>query len=163
MQIQFFCTLVICGLLLLTSCKHPGDKYTIVVDNVEGLNERSEVICAGLPIGKVTHLDLFKDSVVVDIEVSKNFKIPFGSKFIIEKNMLGTTRLIIERSDELSFIKKNDTVRGYKDTSSFTLTSLDTTKQRKIKESIQKIADGFKGLIDASSNDSMKIDSGALR
>lgn len=141
---------------LLTGCGSSTKKYTVVVDNVEGLKEGSNVVCAGLPIGKVTHLDLFKDSVVVDIEINKDFNIPIGSKFIVENNAFGTTNLLVERSGELSFIKNHDTVRGYKDTSRFTLTGTDTARQRKVKESIQKIADGFKELIESSSKDSTK-------
>ncbi len=123
---------------------------------MEGLKEGSNVLCAGLTIGKVTYLDLFKDSVVVDIEINKEFNIPIGSKFIVEKNTFSTTNLLIEISSEISFIKNYDTVRGYKDTSRFVLPVADTAKQRKMKESIQKIADGFKELIGSSAKDSAK-------
>lgn len=145
---------MICGFLI--NCKHSGNKYTVVVDNVEGLKEGSNVVCAGLTIGKVTHLNLFKDSVVVDIEINKDFNIPVGSKFIVEKNTFSATNLLIERSGELSFIENYDTVRGYKDTSRFVLPVADTARQRKMKESIQKIADGFKELLDTSPSDSTK-------
>ena len=109
MKLYLILITIICGFLI--NCKHSGNKYTVVVDNVEGLKEGSNVLCAGLTIGKVTHLDLFKDSVVVDIEINKEFNIPIGSKFIVEKNTFSTINLLIERSGEISFIKNYDTVK----------------------------------------------------
>jgi hypothetical protein len=142
-------------LMLLLSCKKKNDKYTVIVNNVEGLEEGSLVTYKGLPVGKVVSMNFYNDSIIVDFEVAKDFKIPSGSKFIVTNNILSHITLAIEPGRNKSFISINDTLRGYKDTNQFSIFGPDTAKQNNKKKSIQKIAEGFKELFEAPA-DSVK-------
>jgi ABC-type transporter Mla subunit MlaD len=135
-------------LLFLLSCKNKNDKYSVIVNNVEGLEEGSLVTYKGLPVGKVVSMNFYNDSIIVDFEVAKDFKIPSGSKCIVTNNILTHLTLAIEPGRNKSFISINDTLRGYKDTSQFSFFGTDTAKQNNKKKSIRKIAEGFKELFE---------------
>jgi hypothetical protein len=146
-------------LMLLLSCKKKNDKYTVIVNNVEGLEEGSLVTYKGLPVGKVVSMNIFDDSILVDFEVAKDFKIPSGSKFIVTNNILGHITLAIDPGRNKSFISMNDTLRGYKDSSQFSFFGTDTTKQNNRKKSIRKIVEGFKELFEEPSDSVKRLNS----
>lgn len=145
-------------IVVLFSCNHERNRLTILFDNVEGLKEESGVYYRGLVVGKVKKLALADHGVLVDISLADSLRIPMNSRFIISPSVLSGSHITIEPSSSSTLLSINDTVTGYfqKNHIYDDLTS-DTSKQRKIRESFEKIGDGIKGLIEASKKDTSEI------
>jgi ABC-type transporter Mla subunit MlaD len=142
--------------LALFSCRN-ANRLTILFDNVEGLENGADVYYKGVKVGKVTRLDLFHNEVVTDIKLQDGIRIPVGSKFIINPSVIGSARITIEPSMQTTFLSPKDTMTG-----EFNKKELlddfvsDTARRRKVQESFEKIGEGIKGLIEASSRDTTK-------
>jgi hypothetical protein len=142
-------------LMLFCGCKQQ-DSYIVMVNNVEGLENGSAVICEGLTVGEVSDMQLHKDSVSVKIKLSKDFKLPVHSKFRVVSSMIGISKLIVERSDQSKLATLTDTLRGYKDTGSIFSSVVDTAKRKRMEAAVQKMKEGFVEFIDAAKKDSTK-------
>jgi ABC-type transporter Mla subunit MlaD len=143
--------------LALFSCHRNNNKLTILFDNVEGLETGAEVYYKGIKVGEVTHLDLFKNKVVADIKLKDSIRIPVDSKFIINPSVIGSAHITIDPSPQTTFVSSTDTVTGeYSKKQLLDDFVSDTARRRKVQESFEKIGEGIKGLIEASSRDTIK-------
>jgi ABC-type transporter Mla subunit MlaD len=148
-----FITITILTFTLL-GCHRDKNKMTILFDNVEGLEEKANVYYRGIIVGKVTSLELFEDKVAVDITLKDSIAIPVDSRFIINPSVIGSAHITIEPSTQSTFLSQNDTVTGmYGKKQLLDDFFCDTARRRKAQESFEKIGDGIKGLIEASSKD----------
>jgi ABC-type transporter Mla subunit MlaD len=137
---------------LLSSCSHQN-RYTILLENANGLQKGSEVVFNGVTVGNVLKLKLLEDiRVVLTISLDKDFKIPIGSKFQIQTPLIGSTRLILEKSNESRIATKQDTLYGYVDTTNIRSLINDSTKRK----AINKIVEGFQELIEGDKKDTVK-------
>lgn len=143
--------------LALLSCHRESNKLTILFNNVEGLETGAEVYYKGIKVGEVTHLDLFENKVVADIKLKDSIRIPVGSKFIINPSVIGSAHITIDPSPQTAFLSSKDTVSGeYSKKQLLDDFVSDTARRKKMQESFEKIGEGIKGLIEASSKDTTK-------
>ena len=126
-------------------------KVTVLFDRVDKVEKGGDVFLKGISVGEVTHLELFGDSVLVDIKLADTIKIPVDSKFIIYPSILGSSNISIERSEKTVFLTNKDTARGYYYKKGlFDAMVSDSTKREKIQQSLDKIGRGIKELVEAS-------------
>jgi ABC-type transporter Mla subunit MlaD len=153
-------TKILFGLLLtmtFVGCFSEQNKYTISFDRVDGLQEGSSVLNRGLTIGKVTHIDLFGNRILVDIELNTKTKIPEQSTFLVRENLLGSSYIDIEYSDKMNFLSSKDTILGkYQKRAIMDNIISDTTKRKKIEKSLEKIASGIGELIETAKDSTKK-------
>jgi phospholipid/cholesterol/gamma-HCH transport system substrate-binding protein len=152
-------TKILFGLLLtiaFASCLSKQNKYTISFDRVDGLQEGSDVSNKGFAIGKVKHIELFGNRVLVDIKLNDKIKVPQQSIFLLKENLLGASFVDIEYSDKINYLSSKDTAIGeYQKKAIMDNLISDTIKRKKIEKSLEKIATGIGELIE-SNNDSTK-------
>jgi ABC-type transporter Mla subunit MlaD len=151
---------ILFGLLLtmtFVGCFSNKDKYTISFDRVDGLQVGSTVLNRGLNIGKVTHIDLFGNRILVDIELNDRTKIPEQSIFLVRENLLGSSYVDIEYSDRIKLLNSKDTILGmYQKQAIMDNIISDTTKRKKIENSLEKIANGIGELIETTKDSTKK-------
>jgi hypothetical protein len=145
-------------ILSLFACSRDNkSKVTVLFDRVDKVEQGGDVFLKGISVGEVTHLELFGDSVLVDIKLADTIRIPVDSKFIIYPSLLGTSNISIECSDKTVFLTNKDTARGYYFKKGlFDAMVSDSTKREKIQQSLDKIAQGIKELAEASKDTSLK-------
>ena len=142
---------------IFLGCHRDHNRLTILFDNVEGLIEDANVYYKGIVVGNVTKLALADKGVLVDIKLIDSLQIPEGSGFIINPSVFNGAHITIEPSTATTFITVHDTVIGhYQKKHLYDDFASDTASQRKVKESFEKIGEGIKGLIEASSKDTSK-------
>ena len=138
--------------LLLSGCSRQS-RYTIVMEDVNGLQTNAEVVFNGVTVGNVSKIELMKDlRVSVTVKVDKNFTIPRGSYFLIQTPLIGSSKLIVKKSPDSYLATKQDTLFGYIDTTSTRNLITDSTS----KKALDKIAEGFHELINAIKKDTIK-------
>jgi len=100
-------------LLLLMGCGFTNS-YNIFVtfDNVEGLNESSEVFANGLEVGEITDMKLVRGGVLVTIRIKDKYKISKNSGFEISNSGLLSKSIKITQGKENVFLNDGDTVKG---------------------------------------------------
>jgi hypothetical protein len=97
------------------------------------------------------NVNLYKTQVVVDITLTDSIRIPTESKFIINPSIFGSAHITIEPSGQTAFLSSTDTVTGvYSSIRKFDDLTTDTTRQRKVGESFEKIGEGIKELIESA-------------
>jgi phospholipid/cholesterol/gamma-HCH transport system substrate-binding protein len=99
-------------LLLAIGCT---DTYqvTVVFDNVEGLDNKAEVLVHGLHVGEVDKMDLTPDGVAVTLDIETKYKIPTGSEFFIESSgFIGPNHIAVKYAKEKQYLAEGDTLRG---------------------------------------------------
>ncbi len=140
----------------LFSCHPAHNKLTILFDNVEGLVKGADVYYKGIEVGEVNHLELLRDKVVADVMLNDSIQIPVGSRFIINPSIIGSAHITIEPASQTIFLSPGDTVTGeYSRKQLFDDFVSDTAKRRKVQESFEKIGEGIKGPIEATSKDTI--------
>ena len=144
--------------LALAACSYSHkNKLTILFDRVDNLEIGGRVLLKGLPVGKVTHLELFGDSVLVTVKLSDTINIPVESKFIITPSLLGNSHIDIEVSNKTTYLGSKDTVAGsYQKNGVLDNLFSDSAKREKIKISVDKISEGIKELVEASGDTTSK-------
>jgi ABC-type transporter Mla subunit MlaD len=119
----------------------------IVFDRVDNLEKGATVKLHGLTIGEVTNLNLLRDSVIVEIKLNQQQKIPTGSTFLIVNSLLGSASIIIEPSGQETFLKQIDTAKGSYETKTILDKFFsDSLNRQKAKDAIDKISVGLKKL-----------------
>jgi ABC-type transporter Mla subunit MlaD len=144
-------------LLLFISCsKKRTYKLYVLFDKVDNLYEGAEVKMNGIQIGKVKQMELYGDSVLVDMSITRQYEIPAESNFKIINSLIGGATVSIYRSDKKSILKSSDTVRGsYMKEGLLDSFFADSLNRQKAKEAIEKIVTGLKEL-EQSKRDSAK-------
>jgi ABC-type transporter Mla subunit MlaD len=144
--------------LALFACSQDDkSKVTVLFDRVDKVEKGGDVFLKGISVGEVTHLELFGDSVLVDIKFADTIKIPVDSKFIIYSSILGSSNISIERSEKTVFLTNKDTARGYYYKKGlFDPMVSDSIKREIIQQSLDKIGQGIKELAEASKDTSKK-------
>jgi ABC-type transporter Mla subunit MlaD len=141
--------LTVCIASALSGCFRDPAICTVVFDRVDELQNGSQVLCNGLTIGKVIDLKEYEKRILVRFELKDNIQIPKGSKFYVKVPLLGTSNLVVKFSDSTTFLTAKDTVSGsYTENPSLDSLISDTTKRRKIEQSLDKIATGVKELME---------------
>lgn len=92
----------------------PGDRdeYRAVFQDVSGLAVGDQVRVAGVPVGKVTDLDVAKDTtVVVTFDVEKDVRLDAGTQAAIRyRNLLGDRILQLSRGKAGEVLSPGDTI-----------------------------------------------------
>lgn len=149
-NIRFFITCVLSGLVL--SCSQQK-QYTVLIDNANGLQERTEVVFNGSTIGRISKMKILPDlRILLTISIKNDFNIPWGSVFLVKTPLVGNTKLYLQKSRAFEFATKEDTLYAYLDTVN-NRSLLDDTVKRK---ALNKIVEGFKELIENSEKDTSK-------
>lgn len=98
----------------------PANSYTISFNDVSGLLTADGVTVNGLKIGQVFDMQLNPEdpsTVLVNIHLDKGFKIPVGSKVMLEQGMIASSNIIIEPNKEASeYYTSDDIIAGEKKT-----------------------------------------------
>lgn len=100
------------GLLFSDCSGNRKNRLAILFDRVDNLGVGSEVKIHGITIGKVTHLSLIDNGVLVKIAFRDKREIPVGSKFSIINPMIGVAYIDIEPSMSNTFLTPEDTATG---------------------------------------------------
>lgn len=111
-RIFCFLALIFCATMLPGCSQNKKPKVTILFDRVDNLEKGSKAYLKGVAVGEVSHLELFGDSVLVDIQLEENATIPAVSKFIIRPSMIGNSTIVIESSNNKLSLTNTDTVHG---------------------------------------------------
>lgn len=70
---------LITTVFILAACRQ-RQQYTVVLNNVEGLEKGNPVTYNGLAVGTVTRMDFYRDSIAVDMELEKDFQLRAGAR-----------------------------------------------------------------------------------
>ncbi len=99
---------------LLLSCNNNSNKIYVLFDNVETLDEKSNVTCKGIEVGKISNIDLLGNQVLVELSINNKYPIPKESIFSIKQDgLLGNGHIDIEINlKNNQNIKCNDTLKG---------------------------------------------------
>ena len=96
----------------------PANSYTVVFTDVSGLLVADAVTINGLKIGQVLSLNLNPDdpkTVLVNIHLDKDVKVPLGSKVLLDAGMLSGSSLIIEPQQGVTeYYTQDDLIPGEK-------------------------------------------------
>ena len=142
---------------MLAGCMSDRTKYSILFDQVDHLQVKDPVLNKGVTIGEVTHLTMYGNQVLADIELKDNRNIPKGSTFLAKEYLLGSSCIDIKYSDSSTFLRSKDTVSGVFETRKWERLSGDTAKRKKIEQSLEKIATGVKELIETVRDSTRKV------
>ena len=149
--------IVICGLItLLSACNH-RPRYTIIFEKVDGLKIGAPIMTHGFPIGEVTNIDLIsaeEPQIAVDVKLTKDVNIPTGSKFILRKTLLGSTEITVQLSNSTQFMQPADTIAGIYTSPENTYGIKDSAQREKVRQSLKKINEGFRELLQTVRSDS---------
>jgi len=147
---------VLLSFLFIGCLPKNSNKLNVVFDNVEKLEKGSPVKLHGITIGEVVAMDLFKDSVLVAINLKKGKRIPVNSKFSILSSLIGLTSINVEPAEAKIFLKHDDTAKGSYITKGLLDTFFeDSSNRQKAREAIEKIAAGLKELAEAKKDSSV--------
>ena len=117
-------------------------------DNVEGLEKGSKIYFKGVEIGNVSNIDLYQDKVSVGILYNDKANIPFGSKFTIKNSLTSSASIYIDPTNSNEYLTQKDTVVGkYYEEGFIENLSSDSTQNRKLKSSVNKIVQGIKEIV----------------
>ncbi len=147
--------LLVTTLLFIACSQKNKNKLSVLFDNVSNLEKGADVKLHGITIGEVTNMELLGDSVLVDIKLNKEQKIPVGSKFSILNPLIGNASVIIEPSEQKVFLKTEDTVKGSYEAKGILDTFFaDSLNRQKAREALNKITTGLKELAEAKKDSS---------
>lgn len=93
----------------------PSNYYYAVYTDAKGLTVSAPVNVNGFKIGQVDNVELMYDNpghVLVEISLEKKFKLPVGSKAMIDSDLLGTASVKIEMANSNTFYEPGDTIVG---------------------------------------------------
>jgi ABC-type transporter Mla subunit MlaD len=99
---------------ILLNCSNNSNKIYVLFDNIETLDENSNVTCNGIKVGKISNIDLFGNQVIVELSINNKYPIPKESIFLIKQDgLLGNGHIDIEINlKNNQKIKCNDTLKG---------------------------------------------------
>lgn len=104
------------GMIFLKGLKifNTEDKYYVEMSDVQGLPVGADVMARGMKVGYVRDINYnsAKNNLVVTINVSPNIELPVGTEASLEKEMLGTMRMILNLSDQATIIASGDTIKA---------------------------------------------------
>lgn len=89
--------------------------YYAVYDDVQGLQATASVSLSGMKVGQVSSVDLIPEQpgkVLVSFKLDKPVNITVGSTAAIEKDLLGTSTLIINLAPGTTYYESGDTIPG---------------------------------------------------
>lgn len=93
--------------------------YYVSYTNVAGLAQSAPVTVNGYKVGLVRDIQYEYDNpghVKVELSLDKQLKVPTGSKAILTTDMLGTSTIVLEMSDNTGFHKVGDRLIGVNST-----------------------------------------------
>lgn len=95
----------------------PSKSYYVVFDNINGLPTSSPIFANGFKIGSVRNIQYnYKElgSVIVEVQLDKDMRIPTGSKGELVTEMLGTVKMnLILNLESQTYLQPGDTLEGY--------------------------------------------------
>ena len=116
-----FFTAFIVGIMYLKNAGIGQSSYsfTVIFDNVQGLNEGDQVNMLGKRIGSVTKTKILKQKVAVELSIYKNFafRIPVDSQIEVKsEGLLGSKYIsIVPGNNDEQSIQSGDTVEGIRE------------------------------------------------
>jgi ABC-type transporter Mla subunit MlaD len=145
-----YCFLVLC---LYSSCKSKPQLYYLLVNDSHHITEDAIVRYKGFPVGRVKEIRLHNDSVLISLQVEKEFNIPRNADIILEGGLLQTNYLNVLPTGSKTSISPGDTVRK-EILLSDQLT--DSAQRQQQIQLVRSIVRGFVSLSDSSRKDSVK-------
>lgn len=154
-----FYYIVMISCFLASACSNSNNRrLTVIFDRVDHLEIGSKVYMKGLLIGEVIVLDLADKGVLAKIKIEKDVNIPKGSTFLIDPSLFGNASIIVEPSGQQIYLTSNDTSLGqYVDKKVLDHVVSDTAKSRKLQQSLDKIGEGIKELLETSGDTTSHI------
>lgn len=148
---SLFRLFLIAGLsFCLTSCKQQT-RIAVVFDSVDGLQVGNSVLHKGIEIGKVNHLSMYHDSILVDIVLRDTIKIPAGSTFRLVHELLGVSSIQVDYSNNQPFLSAADTCIGlYEKRNLLDRLVSDSSNDKRIRQALRKIGEGISELTEVA-------------
>ncbi|MBF9140348.1 MlaD family protein [Hymenobacter properus] len=143
----FFISTIVC----LSACHRNRSIISVGYKDGGNLQRGDKVLLNGFTVGEVLDYHFVPKTVFVDLLMEDGVKIPFNSRFIINKSLLGSSSIIIKPSSSDKFITNMDTVMGV----SYSAPVFDSINQKKAKVGFQKIAEGLSEVVQAFGSDSI--------
>lgn len=117
-----FLTILFIFYLLLNSYKPQTNHFKAHFNYVEGLDIGSDVKLAGIPIGKVTNLEIDKDLIAVTGFIDNEFSIPKDSiASIRSEGLFGKKSLLINPGFDMPFDSSNKNITFIETTDSYSI------------------------------------------
>ena len=117
-----FLSVLLISFFLLISFKQQTNYFKAQFNYVEGLDIGSEVKLAGIPIGKVTNLEIDNDLISVTGFIDNDFDIPKDSiAFIRSDGLFGKKSLLINPGFDMSFDSSNKNITFVETIDSYSL------------------------------------------
>lgn len=99
-------------MFVITGCSN-SYKIHVLIDNVEGLKENSEVLANGMEIGSVENMALDKKGVLVTLSIDSEHQIPDNSTLhFFERGLLAYKQIEFETGTSNSVLKDGDTLKN---------------------------------------------------
>jgi hypothetical protein len=114
----------------IMGCAH-SQKLRIAFTRISSLEKGAKVYAAGRQIGYVTDIKPNKDidTLFVSIKTTQNNKIPRGSNFYIDENLLGPSRITVEYSNQTDLLtSKNISIGIFRAFKAMSPSQLDSAK-----------------------------------
>ena len=117
-------TAIFCAVVLIFGVNYlkgvnifkPDNYYFIEMKNVQGLANSAPVTIDGFKVGLIREISYNYNkpgNILVEISVDKELKIPTGSKFEMETDLMGTSSFAIKLNNHVStYYKVGDTIEG---------------------------------------------------
>ena len=104
---------IYCSAIILFSCAN-SNKITVAFTEVGLLRKGSTVYTGEIPIGKVVNYKSNKnhDTIFIALKINNKNKIPKGSIFYIDENLIGNSKIIVDYSNNKNYLSKKDVVIG---------------------------------------------------
>ena len=107
---------------LFNSFNPQTNRFVAYFNYVEGLNIGSDVKLAGIPIGKVTNLEIDNDLIAVTGFINKDFDIPKDSiASIRSESLFGKKSLLINPGFDVPFDTSNKNITFIETTDSYSI------------------------------------------
>ena len=117
-----FLSILFIFFLLFNSYKPQTNQFKALFNYVEGLDIGSDVKLAGIPIGKVTNLEIENDLIAVTGFIDKDFDIPKDSiASIRSEGLFGKKSLLINPGFDIPFDSSNKNIAFTETTDSYSI------------------------------------------
>jgi len=105
--------LVACG-LFINELSASTEYYKVQFDNAHLLKEGDKVYLKGLEVGEVKDIKLDEEKkILMTILIGRNIKLPKGSTFTIQLELLGTGYIQIDLAESQELINPDEVQKGY--------------------------------------------------
>src|SRR6478735_6498888 len=93
-------------------------EYTLIYDDIGGLQPSNPVMLNGLQVGRVSKIDLLTEQnnkLLVTVSITKEVLIGDSTKFFLKSEPLGGTYVVLSMGKNSKVISVSDTIIGFKE------------------------------------------------